>query len=127
MRKVGATAFCVLLLILMVQSHSISLQVNSQDDLDVSATQSTSSKSTSTGALAWEWAQKAGGSSADDHSNAIAIDANDDVYVTGSFEQTATFGSTTLTSAGGVDIFVCLLYTSPSPRDVEESRMPSSA
>ena len=24
-------------------------------------------------------------------------------------------------------IFVCLLYTSPSPRDVEESRMPSSA
>ena len=33
----------------------------------------------------------------------------------------------------GKDIFVailiysCLLYTSPSPRDVEESRMPSSA
>ena len=27
---------------------------------------------------------------------------------------------------GGWDIF-CLLYTSPSPRDVEESRMPSSA
>ena len=24
-------------------------------------------------------------------------------------------------------IAVCLLYTSPSPRDVEESRMPSSA
>ena len=24
-------------------------------------------------------------------------------------------------------IFICLLYTSPSPRDVEESRMPSSA
>ena len=23
--------------------------------------------------------------------------------------------------------WVCLLYTSPSPRDVEESRMPSSA
>ena len=27
----------------------------------------------------------------------------------------------------GVLIYVCLLYTSPSPRDVEESRMPSSA
>ena len=26
-----------------------------------------------------------------------------------------------------VIIIVCLLYTSPSPRDVEESRMPSSA
>ena len=25
------------------------------------------------------------------------------------------------------DIYACLLYTSPSPRDVEESRMPSSA
>ena len=24
-------------------------------------------------------------------------------------------------------LYVCLLYTSPSPRDVEESRMPSSA
>ena len=24
-------------------------------------------------------------------------------------------------------VYVCLLYTSPSPRDVEESRMPSSA
>ena len=24
-------------------------------------------------------------------------------------------------------VLVCLLYTSPSPRDVEESRMPSSA
>ena len=24
-------------------------------------------------------------------------------------------------------LFPCLLYTSPSPRDVEESRMPSSA
>ena len=27
----------------------------------------------------------------------------------------------------GVRIDTCLLYTSPSPRDVEESRMPSSA
>ena len=25
------------------------------------------------------------------------------------------------------DFYSCLLYTSPSPRDVEESRMPSSA
>ena len=28
--------------------------------------------------------------------------------------------------AGGI-LWTCLLYTSPSPRDVEESRMPSSA
>ena len=34
------------------------------------------------------------------------------------------------TGMGGIlrDVFtICLLYTSPSPRDVEESRMPSSA
>ena len=30
------------------------------------------------------------------------------------------------TPGGGTD-YICLLYTSPSPRDVEESRMPSSA
>ena len=28
---------------------------------------------------------------------------------------------------GSAKIYICLLYTSPSPRDVEESRMPSSA
>ena len=28
---------------------------------------------------------------------------------------------------GACVVHVCLLYTSPSPRDVEESRMPSSA
>ena len=28
---------------------------------------------------------------------------------------------------GTIGFIVCLLYTSPSPRDVEESRMPSSA
>ena len=27
----------------------------------------------------------------------------------------------------GVDYYVCLLYTSPSPRDISGSRMPSSA
>ena len=34
-----------------------------------------------------------------------------------------------ISDANGVDSLdvVCLLYTSPSPRDVEESRMPSSA
>ena len=33
-----------------------------------------------------------------------------------------------ITLSGQVSIrWICLLYTSPSPRDVEESRMPSSA
>ena len=30
-------------------------------------------------------------------------------------------------AANYLDLSLCLLYTSPSPRDVEESRMPSSA
>ena len=33
----------------------------------------------------------------------------------------------TTTSSGSGEYTNCLLYTSPSPRDVEESRMPSSA
>ena len=34
---------------------------------------------------------------------------------------------TPLTGSYNWDYTTCLLYTSPSPRDVEESRMPSSA
>ena len=40
------------------------------------------------------------------------------------------FNDTYIFSAYGIhitDFKICLLYTSPSPRDVEESRMPSSA
>ena len=37
---------------------------------------------------------------------------------------TPTKGSVTL---AGKDLYSCLLYTSPSPRDCEASRMPSSA
>ena len=44
-------------------------------------------------------------------------------YGMGSYRQVddAPFGG------GGGMVMICLLYTSPSPRDVEESRMPSSA
>ena len=31
------------------------------------------------------------------------------------------------TSASSHDLYICLLYTSPSPRDRQKSRMPSSA
>ena len=37
------------------------------------------------------------------------------------------YGDQTITVAGGAKIDNCLLYTSPSPRDVNRSRMPSSA
>ncbi|MEN6446018.1 MAG: SBBP repeat-containing protein [Candidatus Cloacimonas sp.] len=54
----------------------------------------------------WLWAKKAGGKS-DDYGNSIAVDANGNSYVTGTFYgSSATFGSTTLTGSGYDDIFV---------------------
>ncbi len=38
-----------------------------------------------------------------DSGNSVACDSNGDAYITGSFEQTATFGTTTLTTASGSD------------------------
>ncbi len=54
------------------------------------------------------WAQRAGGTIADDWGTGIAADGSG-VYTTGWFRGTATFGSTSLTSAGYGDIFVSKL------------------
>ena len=35
--------------------------------------------------------------------------------------------ATVLATYTGADVTICLLYTSPSPRDLSTSRMPSSA
>lgn len=51
------------------------------------------------------WAQKAGGSG-DDRATALAVSATGDVYVTGWFTGTATFGLQQLVSTGGRDIFI---------------------
>jgi len=56
----------------------------------------------------WLWAKKAGGTSYDS-SSSIAVDANGNSYITGYFYGSATFGTTTLTSSGGSDIFVAKL------------------
>ena len=59
----------------------------------------------------WLWAKNAGGIDCDE-GQSIAVDANGNSYVTGYFSDSATFGSTTLTSSGGADIFVAKLDSS---------------
>lgn len=56
----------------------------------------------------WLWAQKAGGTGSDD-AWSIAVDNAGNVYLTGIFESTASFGTHSLVSAGDYDIFVAKL------------------
>ncbi len=53
----------------------------------------------------WLWAVKAGGTGWDD-GYAITLDAASNIYVTGGFTYTATFGSHTLTASGMRNIYV---------------------
>jgi hypothetical protein len=59
----------------------------------------------------WQWA-KGGGGFAIDYGYDIAVDSSGNCYVTGKFHASAVFGTTSLTSYGGWDIFVAKL--SPS-------------
>ncbi len=56
----------------------------------------------------WLWAKKAGGTSWD-YGCGIAVDANGNSYITGYFDDSVTFGTTTLISSGDYDIFVAKL------------------
>ena len=61
-----------------------------------------------------KWAQRHGGVG-DDAATAIAAEGGD-VYVTGTFRSTGTFGTTTLSSVGGDDVFLARLI--PTGGDV---------
>ena len=106
MRKGWVAPFCVSLLILMVITPATSNDSISKSNLEPVYSLGSSSSTNEVWDLAWEWANKAGGSSQDDLARAIVVDQNGDIYVTGTFEYTASFGSTTLNSAGSGDIFV---------------------
>jgi len=60
------------------------------------------------GEQTWQWAKGGGGYSID-YGYDVAVDQNGNCYVTGKFHGSAEFGSTTLTSYGGWDIFVAKL------------------
>ncbi len=76
--------------------EGISLTSNGETDVFVA-------KYSSAGAV--QWAQKAGGANAD-VSTAMAIDTEANLYITGYFSGSATFGNTIINSAGGIDVFV---------------------
>ena len=59
----------------------------------------------------YEWATQAGGIS-NDYGYGVSVLADGSSIVTGIFQDTATFGSTTFTSAGGNDVFVAKLDAS---------------
>jgi hypothetical protein len=56
----------------------------------------------------WLWAKNAGGL-ADDRCSSIVSDNNGNIYITGQFALTASFGSTNITSNGNDDIFISKL------------------
>jgi hypothetical protein len=68
-----------------------------------------------------QWVQKAGGTGTD-NVNAIVSDGNGNVYITGSFTGTAAFGAlSTITSAGGQDIFIAIYNSSGTAQWVQKA------
>lgn len=59
----------------------------------------------------WEWARSAGGSNAD-YGRGIAVDVNGNVFITGYFYTSATFGTHTITGSTNTDIFVAKINSS---------------
>jgi hypothetical protein len=55
---------------------------------------------------AWQWVKKGGSVNGNDQGTAVVADALGNVYATGYYDNVATFGSTTLTGGGQLDIYL---------------------
>ena len=62
---------------------------------------------------------KSAGGTGEDWGWDIAVTGCGNSYITGHFESTASFGSTTLTSQGGEDVFVAKLSSHPEIDTIE--------
>jgi|GEM_PF-1087833 len=67
------------------------------------------------------WANIAGSTLDDETGRAVAVDANNNVFLTGSFRGQASFGTRTQTSLGGSDIFIARIDASGNFQWVEKA------
>jgi len=62
-----------------------------------------------------DWATSAGSGAGSDHGRSVAVDAQGNAHVAGTFSGTATFGPHTVSSTGGSDVFVARYDTNGAP------------
>lgn len=70
----------------------------------------------------FQWVYTAGASEADD-SRALALDSNDNLYITGSFRDTVNFGGGNITAANLDDLFILKLNSSGAYQNIYTSNI----
>ncbi len=113
-RKIGGTGYCAGRSIKIDSAGNIFVTGNFSSNVDFGGVTLNNSnqfvsdiflaKFTPTGLTLW--AKSAGSASQEDSGNDLFVDPAGNSYITGFFGSTATFGTTTLVSAGQFDVFV---------------------
>ena len=73
----------------------------------------------------FQWVYTAGASAADD-ARALALDSNDNPYITGSFRDTVNFGGGNITAANTDDLFILKLNSSGAYQNIYTSNIDTS-